>query len=253
MTSAALTDPITELWTTARRLLAAARAEFGTPADVAFRITRKWRSAFKRKLTAIELLLSKLLLVEAARLSPSWSARPPARNPSPPKRAGGPRSRPAADAPAFDPEAPDSWRVSFRVRIPTRDEPKKRETGPRIRDLGPPLLMRDVWKDNERRWRLAQMKRMRDRANWPANAKAKAIRLARRYEAIKRLLADPRAAVLTLARRLRKLGAGAYLAARRIARAIVPRYIRERDPHVRALVAAYEAMEKFREPSSDSS
>jgi hypothetical protein len=90
--------------------------------------------------------------------------------------------------------------------------------------------MRDVWKDNERRWRLAQMKRMRDRANWPANAKAKAIRLARRYEAIKRLLADPRAAVLTLARRLRKLGAGAYLAARRIARAIVPRYIRERDP-----------------------
>ncbi len=90
--------------------------------------------------------------------------------------------------------------------------------GPRIRDLGLPLLVRDIWRERERR---ALIDRLRQ-AN-PANAPAKARALARRFEAVRRVIADPSRIIAALARKLAALGKRARAFARRIAIAAPPR------------------------------
>ena len=86
--------------------------------------------------------------------------------------------------PAEDPARPETWRVRFVPRLGAA--PGRRMPPPRP-----------------------------SRAVIPAQAKSRA--LARRLEALRRVLADPRRAVASLARRLAALAAAAFAAARRLA------------------------------------
>jgi hypothetical protein len=75
--------------------------------------------------------------------------------------------------------------------------PKPKRTGPRIRQLGPPVLVRDIWRENARaaaaeRLRLARLNRAPPLAA-----------LTRRIHALARLMDDPTNAIRRLARKLR--------------------------------------------------
>ena len=87
-----------------------------------------------------------------------------------------------------DPHNPETWRVRFNLRLP------------HIRT---------------RRRRNARTQRLAPRQG--AARAAQPLDLARRCEALRRVLADPTSTVARLARKLRTLGARAYAAARRIA------------------------------------
>jgi hypothetical protein len=78
----------------------------------------------------------------------------------------------------------------------------------------------------------------------PIRAAAHARRLARRFEALRRVLSDPRAAIAALARKLAALGAAAHAAARRIA-LWRPRAPHASIPHGHAMVAAHDACRRW--------
>ena len=67
------TDPIAQLWRHARAWLAEMLADFISPARVARSIAHNARIAFRKRLQLLELLVLKLLLIEAARV---FQARP---------------------------------------------------------------------------------------------------------------------------------------------------------------------------------
>lgn len=172
-----LPDPIAVLWQGARAWLADTLRLFGGPATIA----RGACVAFKRRLALLESLVMKLLLIEAARqrdlIDASVETHKTARPAAP-----GPRRRAAEE----DAARSETWRVRFRPRMPRR----------------------------ARHGASAQRPAPRRHAR-PGSAHA--MRLARRFEALRRVLADPRRAIATLARQLRALGARAYAAARAIA------------------------------------
>ncbi|MGH6950177.1 MAG: hypothetical protein ACREH4_04860, partial [Vitreimonas sp.] len=223
-------------------------------------LARKARAVIKRRLARIELLLAKLLLIEAVRhaLSHPFPGRGAAAGPGPmnAKRAGkapapAPQRHCTADmAPGLgaarqsgngcveDPANPETWRVRFCPRIP-REHPRA-AGGPRVRDLGPALFVRDIWRENKRR---ALVDRLRQPI--PANAHLKAHALARRFEAVRRVLTDPRRAIAALARKLQSLGKRARAFARRIAFARAPRAKPTRATFVNALAHAHYASLKL--------
>ena len=115
---------------------------------------------------------------------------------------------------AEHPDHPQTWRVRFHVRIPSQS----RAT--------------------------AQTRRTNTHAPEASRAAAHARRLARRFEALRRVLADPRAAIAALARKLAALGAAAHAAARRIA-LWRPRAPHASIPHGHAMVAAHDACRRW--------
>lgn len=75
--------------------------------------------------------------------------------------------------------------------------PQPKRKGPRIRQLGPPVLVRDVWRENARAAAADRLKLARLNGAPPLTA------LTRRIHALARLMDDPRAAIRRLARKLR--------------------------------------------------
>jgi hypothetical protein len=239
-------DPIAALWREARSWLADALCAFGEPVEIACSLAREARAALKRRLLRIETLLMKLLLIEASRVRAKASLASRRRPLRAQARAGAGGAAPVAAA--EDPARPETWRVRFRLGIPPDPKPpaRPRDTGgPRIRDLGRPLLVRDIWREQSRRQLCARLHPEPDAEAAQARAAAKSRKLARRLEALRRVLANPRAAVAALARRLSALGCAAYAAARRIALAPPPRGKREGRILADAVVHAHDCCGVF--------
>jgi hypothetical protein len=206
MTNAALSsDPIAELWREARAWLAAALRDFRGAAEIARTLAHEARAAIRRRLLMIESLVMKLLLIEAARLAPVPPASIRQRRAEAACGAGI-QSKAAGWKPAVrreDPARPETWRVRFHLRNASG-------------------LQRKRARDPMRPGRLARL-RVKSDADPAARDQAKAIRLARRFESLRRVLADPRRAIKRLATLLRALGRNAHAVARRIALAHPPR------------------------------
>ena len=213
-------NPIAQLWRATRTRLADLISEFLGPIEVARTLARKARAIIRRKLALLEALVLKLLLIEAAARAQEIPAQwPRFRRRAPTPKPASRRSENAA--------APETWRVRFSLRLPagprTPHAPPRDIGGPRIRDLGRPLLVRDIWREQARCALIDRLHPKPDAAAAHARAQAKAMRLARRLEAVRRVIADPRRVIAALARKLASLGRAARAFARRIALAAPPR------------------------------
>ena len=194
MTNASLpADPITQLWRHARAWLAGMLCDFISPARVARAIAHHARIAFRKRLRLLELLVLKLLLIEAAR-SPVMSCKPMPAGSRRCSETGLLQSGGAAvagqraedrRAHAEHPDHPITWRVRFHTPWP------RRRQGPRASTRRVPRA--------------------------PACAQTLALELARRFESLRRVIADPRRAIAALARKLQALGPAARAFARAIA------------------------------------
>jgi hypothetical protein len=103
--------------------------------------------------------------------------------------------------------------------------PQTKRTGPRTRQLGPPLLVRDIWRDNARAAAARHLQKVRFMRPPPG------VQLARRIEALTRIIDRP----LSAARRLaRKLCAFPKLALKLIARKLprTRRYLEAEYTHI---------------------
>jgi hypothetical protein len=161
-------------------------ADFISPARVARTIAHQARVAFRKRLQLLELLVLKLLLIEATRV-PAVSCKPMTTGSQPYRRlpAGSTDTR-GAHACGFEehPDHPITWRVCFHT-------PGRRRNTRAPTHRAPPRA--------------------------PACAHTLALKLARRFEALRRVIADPRRAIAALVRKLTALGAGARTFARAIA------------------------------------
>jgi hypothetical protein len=221
MTHEALSpDPIADLWREARAWLAAALRDFRGPVAIARTLADDAREAIRRRLVMIETLLLKLLLIEAA-AHPGWDGGLPAR------MAASARSAATENARSEDAIDPETWRVRFHLRIPPEAR-RRAHTG-----IRPARLARKLGAAAAR-----------------ARVEAKARYLARRFEALRRVLADPRRTIIRLARKLTALGGAAYAAARRIALARAPRTSRLGPTLAHAMVHACDASFNFRADTS---
>lgn len=223
ITSAPRNPTIADLWRELRAWLAAALAATRGPAAIAKILTRAEHGAFKRRLHFIESLLMKLLLIEAARtpVPPASSRQLPLDCPQPGRNWRGPAGwKPAVRS--EDPARPETWRVCFRPRL--RGLLKRNASqAPR------PLPTRRM---------LAAIR-----------AQTKARALARRFESIRRVIANPRRAIAALARRLRALGRAARALAQAIALARPPRCASMPMPLAHAMVHANDAGAAFHNTS----
>ncbi|MEZ5958860.1 MAG: hypothetical protein R3C30_00340 [Hyphomonadaceae bacterium] len=205
--------PITELWKTARAWLAEALDVFGGPHRIQHTLDRITQRTIKRQLQALQILAMKLLLIAAAHLAPSES-----------KMRRMPRRGQGRLARIIDPARPETWRVSFYLHIPPEPEDT---SAPRIRSLGPSRFIRAIVLDAK-----AITKRLAflaaPRASCEARAQANAERLARRFEALRRIFANPMPSARRLKRKLLARKRGAFAAAARIAALKPPR--RQLDP-----------------------
>lgn len=209
MTNTSASDPIDDLWRQARAQFADALRALRSAAVVAVILARSAYDTVKARLRLLESLVLKLLLIEAAR------ALLPDETSASLTQAHAHR-KPAPHH-REDPADPATWRVRFRPRIP-RDSHRPR--APAIARL-----------------------------RTPAPSSINAIALARRFEALRRVLADPRRAIAALAARLRALGAAAHAVARRIA-LYVPRCKAQGSTHAAALVRAHDALSAWPPPDS---
>jgi hypothetical protein len=185
MTTAS-TDPIAALWREARAWLAQALDDFCGPVGVARTLASAAHAAIKRRLALLEALVMKLLLIEATRLP---------QPPRPIRRASAEAGMGSAGArvgASEDPATPETWRVRLRPRF--RGAPR----APRALRAG------GLRPDTGAEWTYAR-------------ARIKALKLARRFEALRRVIADPRRAIAALARKLHALGAAARAFAHSIA------------------------------------
>jgi hypothetical protein len=224
--------PIADLWKSARALLADALGAFGGPQQIQRTLDRIARSVIRRRLKALEVLVMKLLLVEAAKL------------PTVTTRAHAAPNGQGRSAHAADPARPETWRVCFQLHIP----PEPKDTGPRIRGFGPSRLIRAVVVDAKTfATRLAAM---RASIGNEERDSAAAARLARRFEALRRVFANPAPRARRLKHKLLALKHRAFAAARRIAVRRPPP--RELDPlfQERAVFAAQLATPAFVAPNS---
>jgi hypothetical protein len=203
MTTASIaSDPIAALWQAAHDWLADTWRAFGPPERIA-RLARAACAALARELRALELLVLKLLLIEAARLPACGVTHTHA-----PARAA---SCPVLRRQCVSPRIPNTPR--FSLRLPQARTQSRRR---------------------------AQRQRPR-----PARA-LDPLDLARRCEALRRVLADPMPAVARLARKLHALGARAYAAARRIALVRPRRLPRAPMLYAHASVRAHDGACQFR-------
>ena len=199
--------PIADLWKSARALLADALSAFGGPQQIQRTLDRIARGVIRRQLKALEVLVMKLLLIEAAKLKERGSSDP--HSPASPNQAGLKTRAPFA----ADPARPETWRVCFQLHIPP--EPKE-TTGPRIRSLGPSRLTRAVVVDVKTFAKLASLAAARASISNEERDSAAAARLARRFEALRRAFANPAPRARRLKHKLIALKQRAVAAARRI-------------------------------------
>jgi hypothetical protein len=213
-------------------MFARMRDAVGAAASIAARefLARDERAAIRAWLTPLEAMTRKVVLIHALALAergdlrarspkPAFAAAPPA---TPPRPAPAvtlialpqPSVRILAAAPAAPPP-------SARPRAPSlRLWPRPRWAGPRVRDLGANTLVRDALCE---RARLAAARRLKAARTRRA---PESQRLARRIDALARILDRPLAAARRLAR---QLYAKPLLALRLAARRL-PRTTRYREP-----------------------
>lgn len=233
--------PIVDLWTYARALLADCLDAFGGPQTIQRTFDCNARRAIKRQLKALETLVMKLLLIEAANLAPlAVAARHALPTPSGQGRA----------ASAADSERPETWRVCYQIHIPPA--PQQADTALRLRSLAPSRFIRAVVVDGKAQAQmLAHMAALRAKSTSEARTHASAERLARRFEALRRVFANPLPRARRLKQKLFALKRRALDAAKRIA--VLKPPPRQLDPifDERAAYAARHAAPAF--AASDSS
>jgi hypothetical protein len=243
-TSAALNPAIADLWRDLRAWLADALAVSRGPAAVARVLAHAAHAAIKRRLQLIESMLVKLLLIEAEhfRSHPFPDARV-ARSPGPinASTAGKPAPRVAAamDSGAGavrqfwngceNPNSPETWRVRFRPRLHHLLRRDMRTRGACVTSTHAPEQCAGAC------------------AETVAAQKARA--LSRRFEALRRVIADPRRAIAALARRLGALGKAAHVLARAIALSRPPRCVGAPMSFAHAMVRACDASAAFHNTS----
>jgi len=176
-------DPIANLWQAARALYERMRAAIGEASDIANRrLDRDTLASMRAWLRPLEALVRKTVLIEASVLARTPAAPPKARTGVTVRTSPSPRQR----------------KPSLRLWPRTPPPPA------RIRQLGPPLLVRDIYRE---RARAAQARRLNMvRFMRPPEP----LRIARRIEALARVLEKPANAIRRLARKLRALPKLAY-------------------------------------------
>lgn len=161
---------ITRLWSSFRDALSRLRATL-QPLHTQ---TRKERRDLHRALAGLEAFVRRVVLLEAMALNPVGSDREPSGS----QLTSGKR----------------------RQRKPClRLWPRHKRTGPRIRQLGPPVLIREIWRDQRRAALIDRLKHAKRR---PITT-----RLADRIDALENILAAPLRAAKRLARKLVRLPA----------------------------------------------
>ncbi|MCX7358419.1 MAG: hypothetical protein NT015_09805 [Alphaproteobacteria bacterium] len=223
--------PISDLWRIARAFLTDALNALGGPQTIRQTLDLIARRAIKRQLQALETLVMKLLLIEAANLP----AQTPRTRTAP---SGKERITRAAD----DPAHPETWRVAFQLQIPP--EPKG-APGPRVRYLGPSGFIRAKVVGAQMLEKLERLVAAHFNTSAEDSLRAKATKLARRFEALRRVFANPLPRARRLKQKLQALKHRAFAAARRIAHAKPPQ--RQLDPllNERAEYAAQFAVPAF--------
>ncbi len=196
MTAAIHHSTIAALWPRVRAALDRLTAMVGAPAVIAalsFTSLRA-RRALVRELTRVELYVRKLLIAEAALFEPATHRGPnlveiPLRGVYAPtnqtKRHPASAARPAADL-----ERPEAWRVSFRLALPRDRRGVPHQIAPRVRAL----------------WGVAPPPSAPRQAP-PRHLSPSAVRIARRVEALRRVLNDPAPHARRLARAHRTISA----------------------------------------------
>lgn len=231
MTNYSAPTPISDLWRIARAFLADALNAFGGPQTICQTLDRITHRAIKRQLKALEMVALKLLLIEAVNRTPL------AITPRRAKPIGQGRM-----APATDPARPETWRVCFQLHIPPKPEDN---SGPHIRSLGPSRFIRATVVDAKTMARKLAFMAARVQRSDEARARIRAERLARRFEALRRVFANPAPSARRLKRKLLALKREAFAAAKRIAALKPPQ--RQLDPlfNERAEYAAQHAVPAF--------
>lgn len=161
---------LSRLWSHAREAFARLRTSL-LPLDV---LDKKERAKLSRFLGALEAFVRRIVLIEALSLD----------------RAALQSRRPARAAPRPRPRGPHKRRPCLRLW------PRQKRTGPRVRLLGPPTLVSEIWRDQRRHALIARLAAARDRRHCPA------IILAGRIDALDSILAAPLRAARRLARKL---------------------------------------------------
>lgn len=183
MSAVAQPDHIASLWSAARAMFERLCAAVGEAASLALRRTLPPAELTRMRalLRPLELLVRQIVFVEAAALARASGA-------------GAPRvivlPKPLFNAPT-PPRPPRERAPSFRLW------PRAKETPARIRPLGPPTSVREIYRERARRLladRLTIARFMR---------RPEPARIARRIEALARILATPLRAVRRLARMLK--------------------------------------------------
>jgi hypothetical protein len=166
---------LSRLWSNAREALTRLRASLPR-LDT---LDRKERRHLRRWIAALEAFVRRIVLLEALTLDVSRLDREPP----------GSHARREARAPTSKHKRPPRLRLW----------PQPKHTGPRIRQLGPPVLVRDIWRDNARAALIARLAAARHHRRKPH------IVLADRIDALDSILAAPMRAARRLARKLAQL------------------------------------------------
>jgi hypothetical protein len=166
---------LSRLWSNAREALTRLRASL-LPLDT---LDRKERRDLRRWIAALEAFVRRIVLLEALSLDVSRLEREPP----------GSHARREARAPTSKRKRPPRLRLW----------PQPKRTGPRIRQLGPPVLVRDIWREQRRAALIARLAAARGQRRKPY------IILAARIDALDSILAAPMRAARRLARKLAQL------------------------------------------------
>ncbi|HYD73783.1 MAG TPA: hypothetical protein VEF55_11645, partial [Candidatus Binatia bacterium] len=163
-----------KLWSAAKAMFERMRAAIGDAAALARRdwIGPKEQREIRAWLGPIIAMARKIVFIEAAALP---RCAPP----------------PAAKRAATRAKSPRPRTISIRLW------PQQKRIGPRARQLGPPVLVRDIWRDRAREAAARHLAMVRFMRPTPH------LQLSRRIEALARLIARPLAAARRLARKLR--------------------------------------------------
>lgn len=163
---------ITRLWSSLRAALNQLRATL-QPLHTQ---TRKERRDLHRALAGLEAFVRRVVLLEAMTLG-------------------------HLDRGPSDPQCGGGANAGLQTRAPRKPclrlWPRQKRTGPRVRQLGPPVLVREIWRDQHRAALIARLKHTKRRPI--------VTRLADRIDALENILAAPLRAAKRLARKLVRL------------------------------------------------
>ncbi|GIK50569.1 MAG: hypothetical protein KJZ75_02895 [Hyphomonadaceae bacterium] len=179
-------DPIASLWQAARAFFERLRAAVGEAQTIARQrhLDPDALAQMRAWLRPLEAMVRKIVLLQAMRL---------ARTPEPPRPQQAKRPPLVHYGPAPQAPYPQPRERNARFRL----WPRRKPHPARIRRLGPPLLVRDIYRE---RFREAQA----DRLNMVRFMRApEPQRIAGRIAALERVLAKPLVAARRLARKLR--------------------------------------------------